>query len=626
MRKSILILFMISLASVWAITNNIDPEILQNSDEYIYGRGEANTYDVADQAALKNLSEMMSISISSSFIKQVEEKNIQQGDDSKEKVELKNYASLVVETCSNSFFNETGKTVEKYDVRHNEFIIYRYIRREEKERLFFCRKERAKEYYKQGQKNLKISNLKQTLLDYYSGLLLISSYPTRDTVKVSFNGRKKSLKPLLEQEIRESLLNIKMKPVGEQEQSNFYRISIRAEYDNKPISNLQFSYFDGCDKVTGNILDGSGTIDIDKNYYRGIDNVSLHIYYGRDQNDRNQLIDPELQALASFIHVTEFPDEKLIPKYEHEMQKTDITIEDMKQCTFLNTTDTEEMKSISTIMNRIVESIRNEEYGTIAQSFTEEGYIQYLKLINYGEISIYEDDFTFNYLKLNYQTQVRSLPVVYRLKEDNRQKIYMEKLCFIFENNKVVWVNFALEDHYLDEAIAKEKITGDFQKRILGINFMEYYKTIFSLQEVDLISEVFADSAQIFVGYVKEVKDVPVEMQQELNEKLKNNIEMKKYSKAEYINHLQRDVFPYNDYININFRDAELVRRSIDRPIYAIQLHQEYYSSSYSDEGYLLLFIDFFDENNPQIFFRYWQPEKIGEENLRAIKLGDIRF
>ena len=160
----------------------------------------------------------------------------------------------------------------------------------------------------------------------------------------------------------------------------------------------------------------------------------------------------------------------------------------------------------------------------------------------------------------------------------------------------------------------------------MGINFMEYYKTIFSLKETRLIEKIYADSAHIFTGYVKRTEEVPENLRKELNQKLENNIEIKKYTKTEYIDRLENVVFPNNKYINIQFRDGDLIKRSLDRPIYAIQMHQDYYSTTYSDQGYLLLFVDFTEEKEPKIFFRYWQPEKIGEDSLRALQPGHIKW
>jgi len=68
-----------------------------------------------------------------------------------------------------------------------------------------------------------------------------------------------------------------------------------------------------------------------------------------------------------------------------------------------------------------------------------------------------------------------------------------------------------------------------------------------------------------------------------------------------------------NPFVNIQFSELEIVRRSDSPPVFGIQLRQNYYSTNYADEGYLLLFTDNSDTNAPKIFFRCWQPEKFLE-------------
>ena len=42
---------------------------------------------------------------------------------------------------------------------------------------------------------------------------------------------------------------------------------------------------------------------------------------------------------------------------------------------------------------------------------------------------------------------------------------------------------------------------------------------------------------------------------------------------------------------------------------YAIQIKQDYYSSNYGDSGYLFLYVDMNDPDNPVIKVRTWQPK-----------------
>ena len=56
--------------------------------------------------------------------------------------------------------------------------------------------------------------------------------------------------------------------------------------------------------------------------------------------------------------------------------------------------------------------------------------------------------------------------------------------------------------------------------------------------------------------------------------------------------------------------------------LYAIQIAQDYYSSSYGDKGYLFLMVDINDPENPIIKVCTWQPDK--DPNFGLYGPGDF--
>ncbi len=621
--KKILMLISIFMVVGWLLA--MDENELMSSNDYIWGRGEDEDYGVAEQGALTNLSEQISVTVESRFLRQVEEinKTVKAGE---EKVELNEYAARIVNTYSGSFLKETEKIFIPPNKKSKNFIVYKYIKRSEKDRLFASRRQRAEEFMSRGRRNRELLNINRALLDFYSGLLLITSHPGQDTIRVFEDCEEKNLLLLLDQELSETLAGITFESGNMSVLGNYKRINVQAYYKGAEISNLQYCYFDGNGQIEGNILDGMGRIDLVSSFCEASEELWVKIDYGKGVNRQNKLLDPELKALSGFIYTMDYVNQKKIEIPGKDKGKlANIKFEEAKEFRAESKLARGEKKSLKNIMDEVIESLRKDKYEGVRDYFTESGYEQFRKLTKYGEIGLYEEDFTIQYLNLGHQVQVRSVPVVYKL-DDVNKKVVVEKLCFICEDGRISWVNFALEDSYINSAIERNETSKDLQERLLGINFMEYYKTIFNTQEADLIADIFADSAQIFVGYVKRTEEVPVNMQKELNSKLGNNMEMKKYSKEEYITRLKDYVFANNKYINIQFRDADLIRRSSLRPIYAIQMHQDYYSTTYSDQGYLLLFVDFSVKSEPKIFFRYWQEEKIGQDSLRAIKPGDVKW
>ena len=136
--------------------------------------------------------------------------------------------------------------------------------------------------------------------------------------------------------------------------------------------------------------------------------------------------------------------------------------------------------------------------------------------------------------------------------------------------------------------------------------FLEKYKTAFALKRADYIKSIFDDDAIIIVGHVIKKAQKTAE-----NEKYLDNEVVKhtRYSKQEYIRNVERS-FKSNQFINIRFTDNDVKKMGVGEDTYGIQIHQDYYSSTYADTGYLFLMVDLNDPDLPCIKVRTWQPKR----------------
>jgi hypothetical protein len=80
-------------------------------------------------------------------------------------------------------------------------------------------------------------------------------------------------------------------------------------------------------------------------------------------------------------------------------------------------------------------------------------------------------------------------------------------------------------------------------------------------------------------------------------------------NKQSYLKRL-KTIFGSNEFINVRFADNDIEKMGNGGELYGIQIHQDYYSSSYSDTGYLFLMIDMNNPSQPSIMVRTWQPER----------------
>ena len=78
-------------------------------------------------------------------------------------------------------------------------------------------------------------------------------------------------------------------------------------------------------------------------------------------------------------------------------------------------------------------------------------------------------------------------------------------------------------------------------------------------------------------------------------------------SKQQYIYDLYKS-FASKEFVNIRFEECNAAKGYYTKEgIYAVQLHQLYFSNNYADDGILTLAIDMREEVNPLVRVRVWQ-------------------
>ncbi len=600
-------LFLFVSINVFSIT--VDE--IMNADNYLFGRGEDSSYRDAELEALQNLSEQFSVLVKSNFEEDAEETN---GN-------VNEYSRSVIQTFSSAFLDNTDKKVIETD---DGFIIFKYLPKSDKERIFTNRKNKVYDYASRGQAYLEDLNIGLAMRDFYWALILLKSIPCYDSFVIMDDNKsvEVNLKLYLQRKLETILANISFNITKEEQLSNCVTLYIEADYNGDIINDLCFKYFDGEEQILSNIIDGIGIINLPNSYYSVNDRFVISLDYKYLEVLQKDPLDEEVKALIDIVNPGKFKNRKYLCKdritksHNEHMIKTNVV--DLAPGSI-------DKKRMNSMLEDIIDAIKTKEYENIHHYFTEIGYTQFLNLMNYGEVSIYEQNFEVDYYNLDHRVQIKSIPIIVTLK-DKQKRTLLDKLSITYEDGRITWISFALDDSYMNVAIKQAAKANDLKERLQCISFLEYYKTIFALKDAFRIEQIFADSAAIFIGYVSKNQEVPAGLKDAIDVQIGDQTIIKRVTKYEYIDRLKNKVFMDNDCVNIQFTDHEIIRRSSSRPIYAIQLHQEYYSTNYSDEGYLMLFIDFTNPREPKIFFRYWQQEHIGEEKQRSIVPGDIRF
>jgi hypothetical protein len=229
-------------------------------------------------------------------------------------------------------------------------------------------------------------------------------------------------------------------------------------------------------------------------------------------------------------------------------------------------------------------------------------------------------DPTVKFYKLGDRTICRSVPMRFTFKNNNR--VFVEDVTFTFnKDQKIESVAFGLDQAARDDIFNRERGPAWTDSiRMVIATFLENYKTAFALKRLEYIRSIFDDNAIIIVGHVTRQQSKRGDSREFSDNKL---VKYNRQDKNTYLRNLERS-FKSNEFINIRFTDNEVVRQGKGGDTFGIQIHQDYYSSSYSDTGYLFLMVDLNEIDAPCIKVRTWQPNR--DPNINSNFAKDDRY
>lgn len=253
------------------------------------------------------------------------------------------------------------------------------------------------------------------------------------------------------------------------------------------------------------------------------------------------------------------------------------------------------------IVSEVCKNISGETDGSVSEYFTQDGYDIFNRLIRYGNARVLSFD-NITFYELGNEVYARSVPMVFSFKGNRRQ--FVENIVFTFnEENKICDISFSLDKETVQDILNQSGWSEE--AKIILISFLENYKTAYALKRLDYISSIFDDDALIITGRVLRNVKGP-------NEYSNNRyVTLTRQNKTNYIKNLSR-VFASQEYINLQFSDCEVMKLGKGEQLFGIKIRQEYFSTTYSDSGYLFILVDLRDYQRPVIHVRTWQeaPDK----------------
>lgn len=605
------------LTVIWLLAVGVTPIGAQNWDavktdrSYYHGEGYGASVAEAKSNAIAQLLESISMQIEVEGTHKIKE------EETNGKVNGQSFFQRSTKTFSTAkLTNVETITIEDEPNAH----VGCWVKVADLNKIFDGRRMQIKEYLDNALRSEEKGKVDDALRYYYWGYSLVRSlqYPSKET----YTDPDGTSHPILSWTIHQMddiLDDIKVSEEGR----NGDEVILHFTYKNRPVSSLDFTYFDGSE--WSNVLrarDGIATIMLDE----GIENYRVKIDY---EAKHRANLDDELKSLLTVI-----PGQPMANAYFNisknnltsdkgmvtmgvsvdaqptNIQETFSQLSERQTGTLSKFGQIEKMDnpgSYLSTMERIVNSIRRNTPHTIQDDFTAEGLDIFNRLINkYGKRRIIGNP-TLTFTQSKHSVFCRGLKMSFSFSTGLYRR-FVEEVVFTFDkkSGKVENVSFGLGKTAETDILCK----GDWpqEARMAILQFMENYKTAYSLKRLDYIESIFADDAIIIVGNV--VKKAGADRSDLAKKAIYNDIvKYNRYDKKTYLNNL-RNCFDAQEYINISFSDNDIRHLKNGGQVYGIQITQDYYSAHYGDHGYLYLMIDMNDEDNPLIKVRTWQPSK----------------
>ena len=588
-----LLLFLLILSPVWAMAQTTDrADDIMNSADYIWGQGYAPTVKEADNLALANLMSKISVQIESDFVIDEREVNTAAGNNAESTVQN------VVRTYSKGTLKNTKSKVVTEGPP--EAYVIRWIKRSELEKIFKEREENVLSYVYSARNAEQTGRIDAALRYYYWASCLLKSLQNPSQVKFTDNGVKYPLTMWIPEQIRTILSQIKAEVTNIEGQE----VSLLFTYKDKPVTSLDFHYWDG--QNYSNIFSAKdGIMQVEMRPGAPMDNIKIQYEYEFKSQMRQ---DAELEQVMHIFNTVNYKEAtttvRVGKKSEQKQAQAVLQAAVANMSVATHAVAVAQPKTFVKTVDQVVNAIKQKKYDSVRDQFTTEGYDMFDKLVHYGNATVIGNP-NLQFYQLGDRTICRSVPMKFTFK--NNKRAFVEDVTFTFnKEQKIESVAFGLDKTARDDIFNRDAASWNDSVRMVIATFLENYKTAFALKRLDYIQSIFDDDAIIIVGHVTKHANKKLENQSYIDN------EMVKYTRLDkntYLKNLAKS-FGSNEFINIRFTDNEVKKMGKGGETYGIQIHQDYYSSSYGDTGYLFLMVDMNEMDAPVIKVRTWQPNR----------------
>lgn len=605
MKKVLSTIFLLIILCIPTYTIAQSVANIKSNPNNIWSEGSATTLEKAKKNALDMLLDQISTQVENNYKSILsDDKNTPQNN-----TLYSSKVNTIIKTFSGSAINNVEMLVVSEEPEAKVFL---YINKTDLSKIFISRKQKIIEYTDLAFKYETKLQIGDALRLYYWSLLLLKSHPDCNTIKYLPQNETKELNLIswLPEHINSILKNIQFSTSSIKKEEIISTFLLDIKYKNQPVTNLDFKYWDGRNYTqTQNVNNGKSSVEIQNVSSTLNEKLKIRVEYMYEYQAR---IDKELESIFDKIDPIGFDKNNYIVELKPSSEKNKpLNIETTPKPIVSDSIPGKiDEHPYQLVIDKILLAIRTKDYSSVQNYFNTDAYESFNSLVKMGNARVIGTP-VIKAFSFEGNVICRSVPMLFTFSNNNRK--FTEDVVFHFNKEmKITNIAFGLGKSAVSSIISNTQYSE--RDKLTIINFLENYKTAFALKRIDYIESIFADDALIIVGkYVKTAQNI--ESPYANNKIVKYN----RMSKQTYIRNL-RQAFHSNEFINLQFEDSYIEKAAKGGDIYGIEIKQNYFSSSYGDQGYLFLGVDLNDQ--PIIFIRAWQPEK--RSDGKTIKISDF--
>ncbi len=557
-----------------------------DQSEYISSTIIGSSFDTARDAALKGLSEQIAVNVWSSSLSDISETT--SGIDEKYTKVIKTHSAAILRNVN----------INQLTLPNGLVQVSASIKRAELENIFNERRQLIMEMCNNAEKNLNNINIRQAFKNFYYAAVLIKSLPEYSFVSGGINYTT-HIPKRIDEILKDIEITLHSSPASEDE---IRLIQVQAFYKNTPVSVMDFTIWDGYQNVEVGIMNGCGSFQL-LGASVIFNRVRTSIAYSYPESIREYSI---VEQLWDIVSKPTFNTESIIPidveavetLKPSSFQKN--VVNKFNLYTELNNAPLEQMSeqthSLFAAIAGVSEFNNNDQY--ISNKIT--------RYLNYNHpVSIQQEyEATINETLSGYE--LRSLPIQHSYPSLSKQTT--EFLVLDFDSaGTLTDLNTAIPDVQYQEFLQQSDYAKDWNNRQQIVKFLERFRTAYLTRDISTLELMYAEGALIIVGKILEKKqlssDGSIDFQRFDDQP---DIEYQNQSKRAYLSNLSQ-IFDLKPDLFIDFSTLNIVTKNNAPGVYGIEMRQSYHTTTYADEGYLFLLVDF-EQTAPTIYVRTWQP------------------